>query len=122
MPRPPKIVHERVVSPVEPPALPDGLRPETLRWWQSWLDSPIREFMVPSDWQALLRLAVLVEEFWTTHDANLAGKINALENALGGGVKTRKIIDVVVKSDADDEPASAPVRQIRRPDPRVKGA
>ncbi len=50
---------------VKPPNLPAGIRQkETRTWWKSIWASPMAEEWLESDRQSLLRLAVLVDQFW----------------------------------------------------------
>lgn len=104
----------------ETPAVPelDGeFLPQTLAWWSAWVDGPQAEFFAATDWQTLLRLAPLVNLFYTSPSPQLAAEIRQTEAKLGGTAADRdrlgwKIEPPALPSDASEKGARS------RPDPR----
>jgi hypothetical protein len=68
----------------EAPKLPAGIkRKETRAWWKAIWESPMAAEWLPSDSEPLLRLAVLVEDFWTKPTKELAAEISKAEARFG---------------------------------------
>ena len=71
-------------SPAKVPSLPAGIRQkETRTWWKSIWTSPMAAEWLPSDRQSLLRLAMLVDEFWAKPSKDLAAEIAKQEARFG---------------------------------------
>ncbi len=69
---------------VKPPNLPAGIRQkETRTWWKSIWASPMAEEWLESDRQSLLRLAMLVDEFWAKPAHKLGAEIAKQEARFG---------------------------------------
>lgn len=66
------------------PALPKGIRcEETRTYWKVIWASPMAAQWLESDIQPLLRLAILVDQFWTTPTKELAADIAKHEARFG---------------------------------------
>ncbi|ACZ40250.1 hypothetical protein [Sphaerobacter thermophilus] len=69
------------------PRLPaiDGLawHTKTRAWWRNVWRSPMAEQYTPSDEDGLLRLAILVNSFYQTHDPKLMAEIRLQEQRFG---------------------------------------
>ena len=64
--------------------LPKGItQKETRAWWKAIWASPMAEEWLPSDLQPLLRLALLVDDFWRSPDQKLGELIAKLEARFG---------------------------------------
>jgi hypothetical protein len=96
--------------------------PQTVAWWAAWVESPQAAFFAGTDWQTLLRLAPLVDAFFTAPAAQLASEIRQTEAKLGATASDRDRLGWRIEPPAPEgEPA--PTRGSRsRPDPRSKGA
>jgi len=71
-------------SGVQAPVLPKGIRcKETRAWWEAIWASPMAAQWLESDVQALLRLAILQDQFWTTPTKELADSIAKHEARFG---------------------------------------
>ena len=69
---------------VKVPNLPGGIgRKETRAWWKSIWASPMAAEWLPSDLQPLLRLALLVDEFWRMPTKDLGAEIAKQEARFG---------------------------------------
>jgi hypothetical protein len=98
----------------------------TRSWYRDWCRSPQASLFIATDWNALHRLALLVDEFWRG-ELRHAGEIRQLESKLGATVDDRMRLRLRVQlrggvdQAADDKPAAAPARsgQRRRSDPRL---
>ena len=72
------------------PTLPKGYRTETVAWFQTWSSSEQAVEFAATDWQRLLMLAPLVDEYFAKPDRFLMGEIRASESKLGATVEDRK--------------------------------
>lgn len=67
-----------VVHDVEAPALPDReWHPQTVEWWEDIWASPMAPEYDESDRHGLIRLAVLVDDYWLADNANTRVKLSA---------------------------------------------
>jgi hypothetical protein len=96
------------------PDLPDDYRPETVAWWQTWIDSSQAEFFADTDWQTLRRCAALVDMFYTAPTAQLAAEVRQIESKLGATQADRDRLGWTTEPPA--EPAVAKPKA--RTDPR----
>jgi hypothetical protein len=76
-------------SPVPPPEFPEGYQRKTQQWWQTWTGSPQGETFLATDWQRLLMLAPLVDQYWLEPSVQLMGEIRLNEQRLGATVSDR---------------------------------
>jgi hypothetical protein len=99
----------------EAPKLPAGIkRKETRAWWKAIWGSPMAKEWLPSDSEPLLRLAVLVEDFWTKPTKELAAEISKAEARFGLTPYDRHRMDWKVEQPSA-KPAARPVRKGRDP-------
>ena len=69
---------------VQAPALPNGIScQETRRWWEVIWASPMAAQWLDSDAEPLLRLALLVDQFWQVPTKELAAEIAKHEARFG---------------------------------------
>jgi|SRR3990172_2842588 len=69
---------------VQVPSLPNGVScQETRRWWEVIWASPMAAQWLTSDAEPLLRLALLVDQFWQVPTKELAGEIAKHEARFG---------------------------------------
>jgi hypothetical protein len=68
-----------VVHDVEAPELPEGREwhPQTLQWWTDIWASPMAPEYDDSDRHGLIRLAILVDDYWLADNANTRVKVSA---------------------------------------------
>lgn len=67
-----------VVHDVEAPALPEQeWHPQTLEWWEDIWASPMAPEYDDSDRHGLIRLAILVDDYWLADNANTRVKLSA---------------------------------------------
>lgn len=102
------------------PSLPDfpgegDWHPLASAWWDTIWDSPMSGEFLWGDMPALLRTASLVDEFWRTHDLNVAKEIRLMEKEFGLTPMSRRRLQwqVVQTEEAKDRRS----RQSRHVDP-----
>lgn len=103
------------------PELPVAcVHPDTLEWWQAWVDSPQAAAFAATDWQALRRCAVLVELFNAKPTAQLAAEIRQIEAKIGATVADRDRLGMKFDPPRDGAEDASPGggSSRRRPDPR----
>lgn len=90
----------------ETPVLPGGhdYDTRTLVWYETWRSSPQAAAFLPTDWQRLHMLAVLVEQYWQEPKKELLSEIRLNEASLGGTAADRIRMRWVV---ADPEPTES---------------
>lgn len=114
-----------VGAPVVIPALVGEHRPETFAWWDTWVDSPQAVFLSATDWQTLVRLVPLQDQFFEKPTAQLASEIRQTEAKLGATAADRDRlgwkIEEPVEPKPDGEGETVPKGSRSRTDPR-KGA
>lgn len=78
-----------------PPLPARDWEPETAEWWEAVWASPMAAQFADVDQHALLRLAVLIDDYWTAGDfklrASLAGEIRAQSKAFGLAPLDRRV-------------------------------
>jgi hypothetical protein len=86
------------------PVLPGGhdYDSRTLAWYETWRTSPQADAFLPTDWQRLHMLAVLVEEYWAEPKKELLSEIRLNEAALGGTAADRIRMRWVVAEPEDE--------------------
>lgn len=86
------------------PVLPGGhdYDSRTLAWYETWRTSPQADAFLPTDWQRLHMLAVLVEEYWADPKKELLSEIRLNEASLGGTAADRIRMRWFVDEPADD--------------------
>lgn len=109
------------------PALPEGYKwsDMTLRWWDTWRDSPQAMLMTPTDWQYHMETAFLHNQLWSTtmrvdksgefadlgptpaEAKGLAGEIRIRLEKLGGTVKDRSSMGMRIGTGEADVVAQA---------------
>lgn len=96
-------------------------------WFEVWRRSPQASQFVETDWNALRRCAVLLEEFYADPSAALAAEIRQIEAKLGATVDDRMRLRLRVhpRVAVDDAPApeaesDGPPRLRVAPDPRKR--
>lgn len=103
--------------PTDVPELPDRdqLHPDTVRWWDTWVQSPVTTTWLSTDWDVLRRLVKLVEAYnvCSPHDANnlvkLETAIRQRESLLGATHVDRMRARIKVGEKKNDGPrTSAP--------------
>lgn len=102
------------------PGLVGDYTPQTVAWWEAWLDSPQKDFFAATDWQTLLRLAPLVDAYHRKPAANLAAEIRQTEAKLGGTVSDRDRLGWKILPPPDKPPDDGARGSRSRPDPRKK--
>jgi hypothetical protein len=96
--------------------------PQTLAWWEAWKSSPQSSFFAATDWQTLLRLAPMVDLYFTSPTAQLASEIRQTEAKLGATASDRDRLGWKIEPPAPEGAAGEKPKGSRsRPDPR-KGA
>lgn len=89
----------------KPPSLPGGImRKETRAWWKAIWESPMAKEWLASDLQPLLRLALLVDEFWRAPTKDLGAEIAKQEARFGLTPYDRHRMDWKVEA-APEKPA-----------------
>lgn len=88
------------VPPKDRPTLPDGREwhPLTLAWWDDLWASPMAGEYHDSDRHGLFILAALVDQFWTTPDAKLAGEIRLQRQSFGLTPYDRRRLEWTIES------------------------
>lgn len=81
-----------------------------MAWYETWRTSPQADAFLPTDWQRLHMLAVLVEEYWAEPKKELLSEIRLNEAALGGTAADRIRMRWVVA-----EPEGEAAKQGRAP-------
>ena len=73
------------VPEVDVPELPgwEEYSTATLRWWNTWCSSPQAAMFVATDWQRLIMLAPLIEEYFAKPSTKLMAEIRISESLLG---------------------------------------
>lgn len=96
----------------------------TREWYEAWRSSPMASQFIGTDWEALFRLAALVDDFWRG-DASKAGEIRQMEGKFGATIDDRMRLRLRVQTrgvkaeqDAGEQPAKR--RRGERPDPRLR--
>jgi len=97
------------------PELGEGFSEKTERWWADWLASPQTRFFVGTDWQTLLRLAPLVDAYYSEPTPALHSEIRQTESKLGATAGDRERLGWKVAE--SEPPPEAPPEP--RPDPRL---
>lgn len=99
----------------------------TRRWWETWRTSPQSSQFTGTDWEALRRLAVLVDEFYRSPSSSLAGEIRQMEGKFGATIDDRMRLRLRIHSRGADapaveSPAASSEPRLRRVagDPRLK--
>lgn len=114
-------------SPIEgTPALPKGRRwrKATRDWYAAWCESPMASQFMPTDWQAMHRLARLVDEFDRAPTVAKARAITMAEAKWGATIADRLQLRLRVRPPASSSPveepaeAPAPAKAKARRDPR----
>lgn len=101
----------------DPPANPPKLRgyakysAPTRDWWDAWVKSPMAGAFLPTDWQRLMMLAPLVEEYYKNPKPSLLAEIRLNEERLGGTILDRRRGGLEVAK-RDERPKLAPVADI----------
>ena len=97
-----------------PPDLRDGFSPSTLSWWANWCESPMAARFLSTDWQRLVMLAELVEQFHSEPKATLLAEIRLNEAALGATEADRLRLRWDVDLPAGDDVPTAVTDEARR--------
>ena len=101
----------------------------TRRWWDTWASSPQAAQFSATDWERLLKIARVVDDFYRSDDAKerseLLVKIDRLEGKFGATPEDRLRLRWRFAQDPPDaereKEQSAPKRASRgRKDPRLK--
>lgn len=71
---------------------------ETLHWWDTWSVSPQAEAFLPTDWQRLMMLAPLVEQYWQEPRPSTLAEIRLNEERLGATIRDRQSLRMKVAS------------------------
>lgn len=85
--------------------------PLTVKWWESWRDSPQSKIFSKSDWQSLLTTAFIAQKFYTTMDVKYASELRMRETAFGATPLDRLKLRMAWLETEDKEakrPAPAP--------------
>lgn len=105
--------------------------PNTVDWWKDLWKSPMAGEFLPSDKHSLLRLAVLVDDYWRAPSKDLASEIRLQEANFGMTPGDRRRLQWTRPTPADDDkdgstptggrsPRKGGVRQGRKKDdPRL---
>jgi hypothetical protein len=99
------VLEGRKVAPPELPKISE-FDQRTLDWWQAWVDSPQAEQFTATDWQRLLLVARLVDQFVRGPRPALLGEIRLNEAALGATVADRLRLGVRVTPSGPDTGAA----------------
>jgi hypothetical protein len=96
----------------------------TRRWYRDWCESPQAVLFISTDWNALHRLALLVDEFWRG-DVRTAGEIRQLEAKLGATMDDRMRLRLRVHlrgaaAEPEAPPEAPPHPRPARADARLK--
>jgi len=71
--------------------------PRTVRWWRDAFRSPMAGELEPVDEHGLLRLAYLIERFWTEPTAALSAEIRLQSESYGLTPSGRRRLQLVVE-------------------------
>lgn len=52
------------------PALPGEWRPEVVRWWKAWSETPAAVTFSTTEWERLIRALPLADAYWRAQDGN----------------------------------------------------
>ncbi|WP_433434482.1 hypothetical protein [Nonomuraea sp. CA-141351] len=85
---------------------------KTRAWWDTWAASPQAQAFAPTDWQRLIMLAPLVEQYHQEPKAALLSEIRLNEERMGALVADRQRLRMTLPGLADDKPKLAPVRDL----------
>src|SRR4051812_45948627 len=72
------------------PKLPKGYSAATVTWFKTWASSEQAAEFAATDWQRLLMLAPLVDNYFAAPDRLLMAEIRASESKLGAMIEDRK--------------------------------
>jgi hypothetical protein len=118
-----RVVHQ--AQKVEPLTLPAGedWHPQTIRWYQTWIDSPLSEHFTSTDWQYLLETAFIQNRFWAGN-MQVAGELRLRAAKFGATPedRARLRIQVVTADEAEakaEAKASVPTSRGRYNSPQV---
>lgn len=121
---------ELAAGDAKPPALPNrrSLHASTRRWWDTWVESPQAAHFLATDWQRLLKIAQLEEDFHRAESAKerseLLGRIDRLEARFGATpedrlrLRMRQASSAKVEDRAEKRAAASKPSRGRR-DPRL---
>jgi len=108
-------------APVRPPRLPASYGKAVRAWWRTWLGSPQAAMFAATDWQRLLMLAPLVEEYAAAPTTGLLAEIRLNEAKFGATPEDRQRLRWRVPPGTAapaEAAAAAPARE--RGDPRLQ--
>ena len=106
------------ITPMEPYGLPEDLLPEgeewhpaTLRWWQSWCDSPLAADLPENDWRELEATAVLHHEFMRKRSFTLASELRLRMQLFGATPLDRQRLRIAATTadEKEDQAGRSPV-------------
>jgi hypothetical protein len=101
----------------------------TRRWWDAWAKSAQAAQFTATDWDRLLKIALVVDDFFRSNDAKerseLLVKIDRLEGKFGATPEDRlrlrwRFRDAEREDEAAAKPKPARKSSRRRQDPRLK--
>lgn len=97
---------------------PQPWPPQTLAWWDNWINDPLTSEFRTADWDELLISAVLHARFWTG-DVKVAGELRLRTAKFGATPEDRARLRITygAAEDADDKAA----RRRARTDEPAKG-
>lgn len=107
----------RVTLPDRRPDTGNRWHAQTLAWWESVWASPMVSEYLDSDVPGLVRLAVLIDEYWRKPSASLAAEIRLQEARFGLAPLDRWRLQWGVRP-AESPTPERPLRAERVPDPR----
>jgi len=114
-----------------PQSLPNDLLPEgeswhpaTLRWWQTWAESPLAADLPAVDWCELEACAVLHHEFMRKRTFTLASELRLRVSKFGATPEDRMRLKIKVETPAasgSSQASAAAVTDIRSRRSRLTG-
>ena len=95
--------------------------PNTEDWWQEIWSSPMASEYVEADISGMLRLAILVDEFWRKPSSGLHAEIRIAQQEYGLTPLSRRRLEWTVES-AEDAKARGRNRESRQTAPQPPGS
>ncbi|MCD0450779.1 hypothetical protein LO762_16500 [Actinocorallia sp. API 0066] len=96
----------------------EGYSTPTLAWWNTWCAAPQAALFTATDWQRLVMLAPLVDQYWSKPSTKLMAEIRLSEASLGATHLDRLRARITIER-PEPAPEAAPagvadLRQARR--------